>query len=112
MVSASSVPWRPKRIAEIQDDDPLSAREVHPTYFSRRQLFGRQRGTCCRCTVKRKDRTNYLVSSFLLHPEGMDTIDRGYDPDTSENLCCSIAGAFRFTRTGDWREEIPEHWLN
>ena len=60
--------------------------------------------------MKRKDRTTDLVSSFVLHR--MDTIDRGYDPDTPEHLWGSIAGAFRFTRTGDWSEEIPEHWLH
>ena len=64
------------------------------------------------CILKRKDPTTYLVSSFVLYPVGMDTIDRGYDPDTPEHLWGSIAGAFRFTRTGDWSEEIPEHWLH
>ena len=34
--------------------------------------------------MKRKDRTTDLVSSFVLHR--MDTIDRGYDPDTHEHL--------------------------
>ena len=66
----------------------------------------------CRCLVKHKDRTTYLVSSFVLNPEGMDTIDRGYDPDTHEHLWGSIAGAFRFPRTADWVEEIPGHWLH
>ena len=64
------------------------------------------------CFLKRKDRTTYLVSSFDIYAEGMDTIDRGYDPDTHEHLWGSIARACRFPRTADWVEEIPGHWLH
>ena len=102
----------PKRILEIKEDD-LSLLEGC-TYLVSTADNGFE-GTVepgCRCLVKRKDRTTYLVSSFVLHPEGMETIDRGYDPDTHEHLWGSIAGAFRFTRTGNWSEEIPEHWLH
>ena len=62
--------------------------------------------------MKRKDRTTYLVSEFTLNAAGMETIDRGYDPDTHEHLWGSIAGAFRFVRTHDWSEEAPSHCLH
>ena len=64
------------------------------------------------CFLKRKDRTTYLVSEFTLNAAGMETIDRGYDPDTHEHLWGSIAGAFRCVRTHDWSEEAPSHCLH
>ena len=40
----------------------------------------------------------------------METIDRGYDPETHEHLWGSIAGPFQFERTDDWRDELPADW--
>jgi hypothetical protein len=66
----------------------------------------------CRCRVERKGAVAYLVSSFELDTEGMRTIDRGHDPETHEQLWGALAGPFRFERTDDYSDEIPEHWLS
>jgi len=102
----------PERMAQIDESD-LSLLEGC-TYLVEPRANGFQ-GTVepgCRCLVKRKNRTTYLVSEFTLNPTGMETIDRGYDPDTHEHLWGSIAGAFRFARTQDWSNEVPSHWLH
>ena len=102
----------PGRISAIQEDDLLLLDGCSHLVSAAHNGF---RGTVepgCRCIVQRKDRTTHRVSSLVLHPDGMENIDRGYDPDTNEHLWGSIAGAFRFTRAGDWSEEITEHWLH
>ncbi len=65
----------------------------------------------CRCMVERKGRTAYLVSSFSLMPQRMETIDRGHDPETHEQLWGALAGCFVFSRTHDYSAEIPVSWL-
>ena len=102
----------PERMAQIEESD-LSLLDGC-TYLIEPSADG-FKGTVepgCRCLVKRKDRTTYLVSEFTLNAAGMETIDRGYDPDTHEHLWGSIAGAFRFVRTHDWSEEVPSHCLH
>lgn len=65
----------------------------------------------CRCLVERKGMTAYLVSSFSLQPGRMETIDRGHDPDTHEQLWGALAGCFEFSQTDDYSDEIPASWL-
>jgi hypothetical protein len=65
----------------------------------------------CRCLVERKGATAYLVSSFSLSPGRMETIDRGHDPQTHEQLWGSLAGGFEFTQTDDYSDELPAAWL-
>jgi hypothetical protein len=65
----------------------------------------------CRCLVERKGRTAYLVSSFSLWPGRMETIDRGHDPVTHEQLWGALAGCFEFSQTHDYSDEIPTSWL-
>ena len=64
----------------------------------------------CGCLVHRRNKTTYLVSEFVLRDGAMETIDRGYDPETHEHLWGSIAGPFHFERTDDWRDELPASW--
>ncbi len=65
----------------------------------------------CRCLVERKGSTAYLVSSFSLSPGRMETIDRGHDPVTHEQLWGALAGSFEFSQTHDYSDEIPATWL-
>ena len=65
----------------------------------------------CRCLVERKGRKAYLVSSFSLRPGQMETIDRGHDPETHEQLWGALAGCFEFSQTHDYSNEIPDSWL-
>jgi hypothetical protein len=64
----------------------------------------------CRCLVERKGATAYLVSSFTLLPGRMETIDRGHDPQTHEQLWGALAGCFEFSQTHDYSDEIPAAW--
>ena len=66
----------------------------------------------CRCLVTRKGHTSYLVSEFELNKTGMQTIDRGYHPETHEHLWGSIAGPFQFEREIDWGDESLTAWAN
>ena len=65
----------------------------------------------CRCLVERKGSTAYLVSTFSLSPGRMETIDRGHDPTTHEQLWGALAGCFEFSKTHDYSDEIPPAWL-
>lgn len=64
----------------------------------------------CRCLVRRKEITSYVVARLELKQNKMSTIDRGYDPQTHEHLWGSLAGPFEFARTNDYSNEIPLHW--
>ena len=102
----------PERIAEIREEDLTLLEGCTYLVKPAGNGFEGEVEPGCRCLVKRKNRTSYLVSSFVLTTDGMETIDRGYDPETHDHLWGSIAGAFRFSRTNDWSKEIPEHWLH
>ena len=65
----------------------------------------------CRCLVERKGAVSYLVSRLELNPQGMQTLDRGHDPQTHEHLWGSLAGPFQFSRTDDYSSEVPQAWL-
>ena len=65
----------------------------------------------CRCLVERKGAVSYLVSRLELNPQGMQTLDRGHDPQTHEHLWGSLAGPFEFSRTDDYSSEVPQAWL-
>jgi hypothetical protein len=41
----------------------------------------------------------------------METIDRGHDPVTHEQLWGALAGSFEFSQTHDYSDEIPATWL-
>jgi hypothetical protein len=41
----------------------------------------------------------------------METIDRGHDPETHEQLWGALAGCFEFSQTHDYSDEIPTSWL-
>ena len=64
----------------------------------------------CRCIVQRNGVDTYLKSHFQLTPEGMTTLDRGYDLKTHQRIWGSVAGDFHFHREEDWSEEIPPQW--
>ena len=64
----------------------------------------------CRCRVRRKGRDSYLVSEFVLGDGSMETIDRGHDPDTHEQLWGSLPGPFLFERKEDWSDELLPLW--
>ena len=64
----------------------------------------------CRCIVHRNGVDTYLKSHFQLSPEGMTTLDRGYDLTTHQRIWGSVAGDFHFHREEDWSEEIPPQW--
>ena len=64
----------------------------------------------CRCRVRRNGRETYLKSEFTLRADGMDTIDRGHDPETHEQLWGSLPGPFVFERIDDWSDELLPLW--
>ena len=64
----------------------------------------------CRCIVHRNGVDTYLKSRFQLSPEGMTTLDRGYDLTSHQRVWGSVAGEFSFQREEDWSDEIPPHW--
>ena len=61
--------------------------------------------------MERKGAVSYLVSRLELNPQGMQTLDRGHDPQTHEHLWGSLAGPFQFSRTDDYSSEVPQAWL-
>ncbi len=100
----------PKRLAA------LSPQELHPlegcTYVVTPEGDGFS-GTIepgCRCSVERKGKRTYLVSSFEINGNGMRTLDRGHDPESHELVWGSLAGPFEFQRKASYAEAIPASW--
>ncbi|MCP9835067.1 MULTISPECIES: chromophore lyase CpcT/CpeT [unclassified Cyanobium] len=104
-------------VGDAQKRQSIRAEDLRPlegcTYVVRKQGegFAGEVEPGCRCLVKRKGSTAYLVSSFELDSTGMRTIDRGHDPTSHERLWGSLAGPFTFERTHDYSAEIPPAWL-
>jgi ribonucleoside-diphosphate reductase alpha chain len=51
-----------------------------------------------------------VTGAFTLLPGRMETIDRGHDPQTHEQLWGALAGCFEFAQTHDYSDEIPAAW--
>ncbi len=58
------------------------------------------------CRVVRNDKETYLDNSFEISPQGLISLDRGRDLETDEHLWGSIAGAFEFTQTTSFANEV------
>ncbi|TWB92270.1 MULTISPECIES: chromophore lyase CpcT/CpeT [Synechococcaceae] len=101
----------PSRRAEITMDDLESLEGC--TYYVQEQgegFFGEVEPGC-RCIVKRQGVPAYLVSNFQLDSQTMQTVDRGHDPQSHEQLWGSLAGPFVFERLADHSDELPMDWL-
>ena len=100
----------PERRSQIKAED-LSYLEgcnyivkAHQTHFSGQVEPG------CRCRVTRKGRESYVISEFRLDQHSMETIDRGHDPKTHEQIWGSLPGPFLFDRAEDWSDELLSLW--
>ncbi len=58
------------------------------------------------CKVFRNGRDTYLDNSFIIEPQHLISLDRGRDLETDEHIWGSIAGAFEFTQTASFADEI------
>jgi CpeT/CpcT family (DUF1001) len=58
------------------------------------------------CKVFRNGRDTYLDNSFIIEPQHLISLDRGRDIETDEHVWGSIAGAFEFTQTASFADEI------
>ena len=58
------------------------------------------------CRVVRNGQETYLDNSFEISPQGLVSLDRGRDLETDEHLWGSIAGAFEFTQTTSFANEV------
>jgi hypothetical protein len=100
----------PERRAAIQDHDLRLLEGCTYVVREEGEGFVGEVEPGCRCLVERKGATAYLVSSFTLLPGRMETIDRGHDPQTHEQLWGALAGCFEFAQTHDYSDEIPAAW--
>ncbi len=58
------------------------------------------------CKVVRNGKTTYLDNSFEIEPQKLISLDRGRDLETDEHVWGSIAGAFEFTQTASFADEV------
>jgi CpeT/CpcT family (DUF1001) len=58
------------------------------------------------CKVVRNGKNTYLDNSFEIEPQKLISLDRGRDIETDEHLWGSIAGAFEFTQTVSFADEV------
>lgn len=58
------------------------------------------------CIVVRNGKTTYLDNSFEITAGRLISLDRGRDIDTDEHLWGSIAGAFEFSQTVSFADEV------
>jgi len=58
------------------------------------------------CKVFRKGQDSYLVSEVEVWDGEMFSLDRGYDPNTDEQLWGSYAGPFQFKKQTSFADEV------
>lgn len=58
------------------------------------------------CMVFRKDRQTYLDSTFEVSEAGLQSLERGRDPETDERVWGSVAGPFQFARLRSFAGEV------
>jgi hypothetical protein len=58
------------------------------------------------CKVFRNGKNTYLDNSFEIEGQKLISLDRGRDIETDEHLWGSIAGAFEFTQTVSFADEV------
>lgn len=58
------------------------------------------------CKVVRNGKHTYLDNSFEIEPQRLISLDRGRDLETDEHIWGSIAGAFEFTQTVSFADEV------
>ncbi|WP_218080327.1 chromophore lyase CpcT/CpeT [Anthocerotibacter panamensis] len=59
------------------------------------------------CKVVRKGQDSYLVSEVEVHNGKFFSYDRGFDPNTDQQLWGSYAGRFEFDQWSDFSLEVP-----
>ena len=64
------------------------------------------------CLVPRDGKLTYLVSEVEVDQENWISRDRGFDPNTDEQIWGSEHGLLRFKRIQSFSEEINDEWLN
>jgi hypothetical protein len=60
------------------------------------------------CKVERNGKSTYLDNSFEIEPQRLISLDRGRDMETDEHVWGSIAGAFEFTQTVSFADEVQD----
>ena len=100
----------PELRAQIRQDDLTHLEGCNYLVSDQGNHFSGSVEPGCRCRVRRNGRDSYLVSEFTLSDGGMDTIERGHDPDTHEQLWGSLPGPFVFERIHDWSDELLPLW--
>jgi hypothetical protein len=60
------------------------------------------------CKVERNGKSTYLDNSFEIEPQRLISLDRGRDIETDEHVWGSIAGAFEFTQTVSFADEVQD----
>jgi CpeT/CpcT family (DUF1001) len=58
------------------------------------------------CIVVRKGKTTYLDSTFEIDEDKFISHDRGFDPDTDEQVWGTVAGPFEFVRWASFADEV------
>ncbi|TGG91055.1 MAG: chorismate-binding protein [Aphanocapsa feldmannii 277cV] len=73
-------------------------------------FIGRQEPGC-KCLIPRNGRISYLFSEVRFDEQHWVSRDRGFDPESHEQLWGSEHGHLVFERTASFAAEVPEHWL-
>lgn len=60
------------------------------------------------CKVERNGKSTYLDNTFEIEPQRLISLDRGRDMETDEHVWGSIAGAFEFTQTVSFADELQD----
>mgnify|MGYP001030499701 CR=1 FL=1 len=58
-----------------------------------------------KCCIERKGKTTYLASEFEIDENRFISFDRGFDPNTNEQVWGSLAGPFEFVRWASFAED-------
>lgn len=95
------------RLDSMQKDDLTYLPDCDLVLYKDGEDFRGESQPGARCWVQRQGRKTYLTSRVYLSAQEFQSHDRGYDPDTHEQVWGALAGPFRFTKIQNWMEFLP-----
>ncbi|MGF1576214.1 MAG: chromophore lyase CpcT/CpeT [Cyanophyceae cyanobacterium] len=97
----------PSRLAAMRAEDmgPLPGCDVQ--VFCQDGVFGGETQPGRHCRVVRQGQPSYLHTTVEISPEQLVTHDRGFDPETHEQVWGALAGPFVFRKIADWSAHLP-----
>lgn len=96
----------PERLQQITGADLTYLPGCDVIVERRGESFWGESEPGCGCCVHRQGRSTYLQTQLQLSAAEFCSHDRGFDPETHEQVWGALAGPFRFRKLQDWASHL------